>query len=81
MSLDDRIYDAFRVTTAEEFLRIFGIPKPAVSAEIILYCHYGLKAREIADLLAVRFGYQNVRFYLGGWLEYHSQCAAAAPEA
>ena len=58
------------MTTEEEFKEIFMAPKPTTTTEVIVFCQYGIKARVIADMLAVNFGFQNVKLYQGSYFEW-----------
>lgn len=67
---DSIFSQAFKITTDEEFDNVFGFEKPLKNSNVVLYCGHGIKAREIADLLAVDFGYTNVKVYLGSWADW-----------
>ena len=76
------MYDAFHELTDEEFSLVYGFGRPPVHQALIVYCHFGVKARTAADMLAFHFGYQAVKVYLGSWVDWtHNQgsCSASLP--
>lgn len=70
MCIDDRVYEAFFHINSAEFEQVFMRPKPTLDSLLVVYCHYGIKARRICDLLAIHGPYQQVHLYQDGWQDW-----------
>jgi 3-mercaptopyruvate sulfurtransferase SseA len=79
----DKLFSAITQTTPQEWQQIFSFPKPKKDDEIVLFCQYGIKARQAADQLAVNCGYTKLRVYEGSMAEWNllQQSEAAKEKA
>ncbi|KAL3901222.1 MAG: hypothetical protein SGCHY_000785 [Lobulomycetales sp.] len=72
VKLDD-LPSALQMTQAD-FTRVYGFDKPDMDAPLIFYCRVG-KRSAVAQYIARKLGYTDVRNYVGSWLEWAEEGA------
>ncbi|CAG9092816.1 unnamed protein product [Plutella xylostella] len=66
------VHMALGAMPAARFLALYGRPKPARDAELIVYCTVGIRAAR-AQQTAASLGYTNVKNYRGSYTDWVKQ--------